>query len=158
MLLNIEISNLISEFYYHINPKGILVNNFSIGSFFKCKDSLPRSLRAGVIYKYSCPQDSCGSVYVGSTRRTLYTRTKEHQGLSRYTNEPLLNPGQSTIREHSERCGGALPVCLQDFQILDQLPKACDAELRIGESLYIMKECPNLNETRSAFPLKIANK
>ena len=156
VLLNIEISDLISEFFNHINPKGILMNNFSIGSFFKCKDVLPTSLRANVIYKYSCPQDFCESVYVGSTRRTLYTRTKEHQGRSRYTNQPLQSPGHSAVREHSERCGSDLQ--LQHFTILDQLPKACDVELRISESLHIFKDKPNLNETSSAFPLKIVKR
>ena len=156
VLFNIEISDLISEFYNHIQPKGILINNFSIGSFFRCKDALPRSLRANVIYKYSCPQDFCESVYVGSTKRTLYTRTKEHQGISRYTNQPLQNPGHSAVRDHSERCGGVLE--LQNFTILDQLPKACDVELRISESLHILKDNPNLNEMSSAFPLKIVNR
>ena len=154
MLFNIEISNLISDFYGHIQPRGVLINNFSIGSLFKCKDALPRSLRACVIYKYSCPQDYCGSVYIGSTKRTLYTRAKEHQGISRYTGQPLQNPGQSAIRDHCETFSSALQ--LQDFAIIEQLPKACDVELRIGESLHIMKEIPNLNETRSAFPLLVA--
>ena len=51
-----------------------------------------------VVYKYGCPK--CGDQYVGSTVRSLATRTAEHAGISVRTGLPLSQPPQSQIREH----------------------------------------------------------
>ena len=153
VLFNIEISNLISEFFFHIKRNAILVNNFSIGSFFKYKETLANSLCASVVYKYCCPQTDCGSAYIGSTVRTLNTRVMEHCGLSNRTGNPLSSPSQSSIRDHANRC--SVVPSPSEFKILASLPSQND--LRILESLYIFKEKPSLNEMTSAFPLKIVN-
>ena len=71
---------LISKFYYHIDLQIILVNRFTIGSFFRYKDSVPWPMRSSVIYTYSC--ELCASEYVGSTSRTLWARIAEHAGRS----------------------------------------------------------------------------
>ena len=153
VLFDIEISKLISEFFYHIKPIGVLINTYSIGNFFKMKDTLPKSLCACVIYKYSCPKENCGSVYIGSTIRTLLTRANEHRGLSTRTGRPLASPAHSAVREHSEQCSG--DVNLSDFSILGQMRASFDYELRLAESIHIIKERPDLNDMKSAFPLKI---
>ena len=153
ILLNIELTKLISEYFYTLDAKIILVNNFRIGSLFKAKDALPKSLQACVIYKYSCPLD-CGSMYIGSTARTLQTRVMEHRGISNRTGRPLAHPNQSAPRHHSmSRCSG--DVRSSDFTVIDNHKNSTD--LRILESLYIFKLKPNLNETASAFPLRIVN-
>ena len=153
ILLVKEISVLISENFPHIDPKLILANNHKIGTFFKYKDTLPKILQSSVIYKYCCPQSTCGSVYVGSSIRSLLIRGLEHKGYSPYTGLPL--PAQSkkhsAIRDHSENCSGV--VSLNDFQIISSLRNPTD--LRILESLYIATMKPNLNDKSSAFPLKI---
>ena len=151
ILFKIELSNLISEYFCHIEPNLVLTNNFRIGSFFNFKDSLPKTMRSSVIYKYCCPHN-CGSVYVGSTCRTLRIRAAEHRGFSPRTGQPLQNPSHSSIRLHSEQCSG--DVSLQDFDIIDSHRNSSD--LRILESLYILKLRPNLNEMSSAFNLRIA--
>ena len=153
VLFNIEVSKLISQFYYHLNPTGVLVNNLSIGSFFKCKDQLPKSLRSCVIYKYSCPQSNCGSEYIGSTIRTLGTRANEHRGTSIRTGRPLSKPSQSSIRDHCVQCAG--DVSLDCFKIIGQLRGCLDYELRLSESIFIHCQKPKLNDMNSAFPLKI---
>ena len=153
VLLNIQVSRLITEFYSHLKPVGILVNNYSVGSFFKCKDSLPLHMRSCVVYKYSCPQSNCGSEYVGSTLRTLGTRVMEHRGLSTRTEQPLLRPSQSSIRDHCVRCSG--DISLNDFVIIKQFSGPLDYELRLAESIHIFRDKPNLNDTNSAFPLQI---
>ena len=89
--LKIDLTNLISEYFPHIEPKLILVNSFSIGSFFPFKDAPPKCLRSCVIYKFRCVQP-CTSAYVGSTLRLLGTRIAEHRGLSIRTGQPLLHP------------------------------------------------------------------
>ena len=128
------------------------VNNFRIGSLFKFKDILPKNLCSSVVYEYCCPQ-GCGSVYIGSTIRTLHTRVCEHRGISNRTGNPLGCPSQSSPRAHSVRCSG--DVTSSDFRIIGGNKNPVD--LRILESLYILKLKPNLNETSSAFPLKILN-
>ena len=147
------LSNLISENFPHIDPKLILVNNSKIGTFFKIKDALPKSLQSSLVYRFRCPQGNCGSAYVGSTVRTLVTRVMEHRGVSIFTGLPL-NPcslKQSSVRSHSDSCGNL--VSLDDFEVLGH--QKHDVDLRILESLYILKTKPNLNEMNSAFPLKL---
>ena len=150
ILLNIELTKLISNYFYHIHPKIIQVNSFRIGSLFKYKDTLPKKLCSSVVYKYCCPLE-CGSVYIGSTIRTPHTRVMEHRGVSNRTGVPLSNPSQSSPRMHSAQCSG--DVTCSDFSILGGHRNFVD--LRILESLYILKLKPNLNETMSAFPLKV---
>ena len=153
VLFNIQVSKLISQFYSHLKPTGVLVNSYSIGSFFQYKDQLPKSLRSCVIYKYSCPQENCGSEYIGSTIRNLGTRANEHRGISVRTGRPLSKPSQSSIREHCVGCSG--DVSLSDFTIVGQLNNCCDYELRLLESIQIFVDKPKLNDMNSAFPLQI---
>ena len=154
VLLVKQLSHLISDHFAHLDPKIILVNSNKIKNMFSYKDTLPTLLRASVVYEYSCPQ-LCGSAYVGSTIRTLQTRVMEHKGLSVRTGRPVAHPPQSAIRQHSEQCSGGGPIPKDSFRILASLNNLTD--LRIVESLYIYKSKPSLNETTSAFPLKIIN-
>ena len=79
----------------------------------------------------------------------------EHKGLSTRTGRPLAQPPQSAIRQHSQQCCGGGPIPKDNFSILASINNSTD--LRIFESLYIHKSKPALNETSSAFPLKIVN-
>ena len=151
VLLIKELTNLITEYFPHIEPKLILTNQHKIGSYLSYKDKIPKILQSGIVYKFSCPQN-CGSAYIGSSIRTLQTRVMEHAGLSVRTQRPLTSPLQSAVRSHCVGCGG-VPVLLDNFEVINYRSGIID--LRILESLYIMKEKPNLNQTDSAFPLKI---
>ena len=54
-------------------------------------------------------------------------------------------------------CGGVHgDVSIDDFKVLGSRRNVI--ELRILESLHIHTKNPNLNETASAFPLKIVNR
>ena len=154
VLFSMSLTNLIKEHFPHIEPRMSLNNNFSIGSFFKIKEALPQTLRSSLVYKFSCPQ-LCGSVYIGSTIRTLKTRIFEHKGVSVRTDRPLAKPSQSSVRSHCEQCSGGSVVSSNSFEILSYCHDI--NELRILESLFIFKLKPCLNETNSAFPLKIVN-
>ena len=145
-----ELTKLISQYFFQINPKIVLVNNFKISSFFKYKDSNPKSLCSSIVYKYCCPQN-CGSTYIGSTTRTLYTRAMEHRGISDRSGRPRSNPVQSTPRDHSARCSS--DVTLSDFSIVGSQRNV--NELRILESLMILKQRPKLNKDESAFQLRV---
>ena len=151
VLLIKQLAALISESYPHIDAKLILTNDHKTGSYFNYKDRIPELLRSGIIYKYSCPQE-CGSSYIGSSIRTFHTRIMEHAGVSSRTLRPLTKPLQSAVRSHSVRCGG-VTLSASDFRVVAS--RSGQVDLRILESLYILKEKPNLNQTDSAFPLKI---
>ena len=129
VILKNELTKLISEYFFHIEPRIVLTNNFRIESFFKYKDRNPKSLCSSIVYKYCCPLANCGSEYIGSTIRTLYTRAMEHRGLSDRTGRPRTNPLQSTPRDHSARCSG--DVTLSDFSIIGSQRNPID--LRILE-------------------------
>ena len=151
-IMKAELNKLISEYFYHIDPQIILINKFKIGSLFKCKENSPKNLCSSIIYKYCCPRN-CGSEYVGSTVRTLFTRAMEHRGISNRTGRPLQAPVQSSPRNHSETCSS--DISLQDFSIIGGAKYITD--LHILESLKIFKLKPNLNGMESAHPLLVVN-
>ena len=155
VLLSIEIQKLISSYFSEIEPRATLVNNFKMSHIFPFKDVLPNELRSSVVYKYSCAHSTCASAYVGSTIRNLHTRVSEHLGVSNRTGLPLTNPPQSAIRSHAMQCPTS-SISLDNFKILATANSS--VHLRILESLYIYRLKPNLNETLSAFPLKIVNR
>ena len=48
---------------------------YTIGDTFKHKELQPKLHRHNVVYKLTC---SCGSVYIGQTRRNLQSRLHKH--------------------------------------------------------------------------------
>ena len=48
------------------------------------KDTVPRSLRSNVVYKFNCAE--CNSAYVGETSRHLSTRVREHLYIDKNSN------------------------------------------------------------------------
>ena len=144
-----ELERILVKYFPNFNFRIILVNKFTIGSFFGYKDRLPKTVQSSLVYEYSCAQ--CASRYVGSTHRNMYMRVAEHAGFSFRTQAPLTSPPFSAIREHSEQCNTS--ISSDDFKILDKNKFYTD--LRILESLYISKRKPQLNNSVSAFPLHI---
>ena len=149
--LRLELLNLLSKHFTHIDFKIVLVNKFSIGSLFNFKDKLSKGMLTSIVYRHCCAK--CASDYVGSTTRTLRNRVCEHAGRSSRTNNILSSPPHSAIRSHAEKCD--LPVRLEDFAVLGGAPNVID--LRILESLFIQQSKPKLNDMQSAFPLQIVN-
>ena len=143
-----ELETLLSKYFCHLDFKIILFNSFNIGSIFKVKDSLPKCLRSNIIYKFSCEQ--CSSEYVGSTSRALYVRVCEHIGKSHRTSRPLTTPVHSAIRSHGQLCSA--DVSIENFSIIGS---ATGFDLRILESLHILKLKPPLNDMQSSFPLSL---
>ena len=143
-----EITDLLSKFYPYLKPKIVLVNPFSIGSFFRYKDRVPKYCQSAVVYKFCCA--SCGASYVGSTIRNLHSRIQQHLGKSVRTGKFLSNPDPSPIRDHSLSCDHV--VSPDNFTILGKAYSLLD--LKILESLYIFEQKPSLNNMSSSFPLQ----
>ena len=86
---------------------------------------------------------SCGSTYIGQTRRILLSRIKEHD-----------------TSENSEICEHLLqnPSHRVDFNIPTILGSENDtARLLILESLFIQEQTPDLNNDSQSSPLIIFN-
>ena len=148
--MKIELHKLLNKYFIDISPRIILVNKFTISSFFKYKDTLPLMSRSSVVYKYVCSQ--CEAEYVGVTSRALHMRVAKHRGRSFRTNNILANPSHSSIRAHCEGTCNTR-VSSSGFSILDSAPDF--VSLRILESLHIFKLNPSINDTNSSFPLYI---
>ena len=119
-----------------------------MASYFKFKDSLPKSLRSGVIYQFNCAK--CNLSYVGSTWRFWERRLQEHVHISALTGEPLhggqiyapMQHGRTICQYHIQR---------DDFKIIGSEKNRY--LLRLKESLFIYKLRPQLNGTESSTKL-----
>ena len=96
--------------------------------------------RSKVAYRFNC---SCGSFYVGQTRRNLIKRLQEHQTSD--TSE-VYNHIQSNT-DHK--------VDFNNPQILTHSPDKY--KLLILESLFIQQLTPYLNLDSTSFPLHLFN-
>ena len=143
-----EITDLLSKCYPFLDPRMVLVNSLSIGSFFRYKDRVPKCCQSSVVYKVSCA--SCGASYIGSTFRNLPSRIQQQLGKSVRTGRFLVKPDPSPIREHSLTCDTL--VSQDNFSVIGRTSAPLD--LRILESLHIYKEKPHLNNMSSSFPLQ----
>ena len=144
-----DLTDLINNTFPFIKANIILINNTTIGSFFKFKDRLPSEMQSSLIYMFSC--DQTGSSYIGETRRHLFERIADHRGMSWRTDRPLSAPLHSNIREHTLSCQCTLKF--DNFKILTTAKH--DLDLKILESLYILKNKPNLNSNLTSYPLQI---
>ena len=145
------LANLLKKTIPDVNFRFIFVNNNTIGSMFKCKESIPTHFCSRVAYRYQCPD--CMSRYFGSTYRNLKIRISEHKGVSYRTNANITKPSFSKIRDHATECNH--PINEQGFSIKYRAKNTMD--LRIAESLCIIKEKPELNGTEFATKLLIFN-
>ena len=138
--LRTEIKDVVNKYYPHIDLKLIFTNKLSVGSLFRYKESLPAPLCSGVIYTYKCAL--CNECYTGSTSRQLQCRIAEHMGRSVRTNLPLSKNPISAIYDHSFKSGHS--ISKENFKIIDRHSNV--NQLRVLESLHILREKPSLNE------------
>ena len=98
-----ELVVLLGKHFSDVRFNIVLVNKFTVGSFFNYKDKLPMRLKSSLVYKFSCAQ--CASEYVCMTARTLDIRVDEHVGVSYRTGARLTQPPHSAIRDHRDSSG-----------------------------------------------------
>ena len=144
-----SLTGLLKKYVPNVQYRFIFTNRNTIGSLFKFKDSIPTLLCSKVVYCFCCRD--CKSRYLGSTFRNLKIRICEHKGVSYRTNAQITNPSFSKIREHALSCNHSFSE--QDFSI--KYRALCNSDLRIAESLLIMKEKPELNGNELATKLLI---
>ena len=111
--------------------------SFKVRNYFSLKCVTPKSLKANVVYKFSCLRDA-DQFYIGKTKRHLAVRVLEHTDLEKNN--------KSAIKDHIKIC----PVCvnsnlsIDNFKILTKCNN--DYETRINEALLIEKFKPELNK------------
>ena len=145
-----ELKRILSRNYTFVDFNFIFNNPRTIDSLFRFKDEIPKSMRAGVIYFYSCPKCPLGT-YVGSTERMIKVRIDGHRGVSHRTGNPLTTKEFSSIRNHSVQCKANILV--DDFKILGQHNEK--EALLVSESLHIKELRPTLNLDNSSVNLYV---
>ena len=122
-----------------INFRIVFHNDYKINSFFGFKDSLPDGIRSNICYLFTCPQ--CSMRYIGCSTRALNVRIYEHLGKSIRTNNFLIKPPFSAVRDHCHSLDH--PLNKSNFEILARLRNHNDTFL--AESILIRKLNPELN-------------
>ena len=142
-----EITKLVSKFYPQLDLRFIFKNSFSVGSFFRFKDSIPSMLQNDVVYLYTCAQ--CSATYCGETSRHLQTRICEHRGISSRTGQRLTKTNSNIFNHFLETDH---PVVSNSFKIVQRCKSGTT---KIHESIFIHKNSPSLNSKDSSMPLAI---
>ena len=141
------VSEIMHEFFPHVNLRLIFTNSMTIAKMFPFKDVVPKCVRSNVVYSYQC--GICHSTYIGETARHYKTRISEHRGISPLTGAPMAKV-TSHIFGHSLETGHDIKE--ENFNILYSRDPF---DLQISESIAIHELNPNLNDKNSSTPLKI---
>ena len=144
-----KLNKVFKEFMPYCNLRIVYNSNCRLKTFFRFKDSIPKLLRSGVVYKYQC--SGCNATYYGKTKRHLKVRISEHFGISALTGKNVKNYTQSSIKDHFFSCDHT--PSFDDFSILTS--ESNDFKLLLMESLLINRDKPILNKTVKSFPLEL---
>ena len=123
---------LLHLFKSHNCTVNIVFSTSKVSQYISLKDRTPHSLKSGVVYRYSCQNDS-GIAYIGKTKRHLFKRVAEHRS------------HLSSIRDHLLSCNHYCTdsFSCKSFSIL--YSNHSDFSLQIIEALCIKKFNPSLN-------------
>ena len=150
---SLSVKNSLKKLYREILPFCSLQIVFKTGnklsSHFKFKDSLPGTLRSGVVYQFKCAK--CNLSYVGSTWRFWERRLQEHLHISALTGKPLSGGQIYAPMQHARTCQYHLKR--DDFSIIGSEKNRY--LLRLKESIFIYKLRPQLNGTESSVKLHL---
>ena len=127
-----KVRTLIKKYCSNLTIK-LAFGSFKVKNLIKVKDSVPRSLRSRVVYKFTCA--GCNSVYVGETCRHISTRVREH----------LCTDKNSHVYKHLQSYKTCKDSCDEScFKVIDSAKTY--HQLKIKEALHILWEGPNLNK------------
>ena len=129
----------------NLNCTFILIDTtFNFEKLFQYKEQQEKLQKFGVVYEIQC---SCGSKYIGQTRRNLITRLKEHNS--------NCSPNQETdVTKHLIENSNH-NINFNNVKILAQSNNW--RKLLIKETLLIQYHSPNLNSDQSSTSLYMFN-
>ena len=131
-----KLQDKVQLFIIHVTNK--------LGQFFNHKQKQSLLLRSNVVYRLKC---SCGSCYIGQTRRNIKSRMEEHNPEAKFsyktdvTKHLLDNPEHTIDFEHPEILASASNL----------------KELMIKETILIQQHRPDINVDDSSLPLYVFN-
>ena len=110
-----------------------------IARFFSLKSKTPFILKARVLYKFPCLNDS-DTAYIGKTKRHIVTRAKEHV--------TPKESNKSEVKNHIFECNTCKnsQLSVENFSIMKQCKS--DYTCKIAEALFIKKFRPRLNKQK----------
>ena len=118
-----KVRTLIKKYCSNLTIK-LAFGSFKVKNLIKVKDSVPRSLRSRVVYKFRCA--GCNSVYVGETCRHISTRVREH----------LCTDKNSHIYKHLQSYKTCEDSCDEScFKVIDSAKTY--HQLKFKEALHI---------------------
>ena len=123
---------VLAKYIPQIDPTIIFYNNFKLKNFINHKEKLPASFDSMVVYEFLCP--NCQLAYIGSTKKSLFSRYHDHRGSSSRTGRMLSSPLYSNIRDHCEN-SCEYNFSIDNFSII--FKGSTENEIRIAESLLI---------------------
>ena len=127
-----KVRTLIKQYCSNLTIK-LAFGSFKVKNLIKVKDSVPRSLRSRVVYKFTCA--GYNSVYVGETCRHISTRVREY----------LCTDKNSHVYKHLHSYKTCKDSCDEScFKVIDSAKTYY--QLKIKEALHILWEGPNLNK------------
>ena len=144
-----NLKSLAKKYIPKCQIKIIFKSPAKLSSVFTFKDKLQSYLVSGVVYKYTC--SGCNSTYIGKTSRHTQKRFSEHMGKSPLTGKSLKGQCSTTVRDHMLECNTT--VCMNDFIIIGR--DADNYKLRVKESIFILRDNPNLNIQGQSVPLTL---
>ena len=118
-----------------------------LANCFRFKDKIPLCLRSNIIYKFAC--GSCNATYQGETCRHFKIRIGEHSRISPSTKKRSKSQKSIAVKERMFKCDQL--VSFGNFKFLSSSSSVF--QLKIKESLLILREQPILNKDEASLPL-----
>ena len=98
------------------------------------KDKISLHLKQNIVYKWSCPEESCSQFYIGESSRCLENKSERH---SSHVTHTIYIRGESDHHPHAN---------ISHFKVINQDSKQVAREAR--EAIHIMINNPALNHNR----------
>ena len=114
---------------------------------FHLKDSVPKILTSGVVYKFQC--GLCNKSYYRECVRHLAVRSGEHTGISPLTNKRVQPRKDSAVCHRLLNC--SYSPTFEDFS--DRCHENNKYLLELKESLLIMRDRLSMNRNVRSAPL-----
>ena len=144
-----NLKSMANRYFPQCEIKVIFKSPSRLSSLFTFKDQLPEYLLSGVVYKYTCGK--CKSTYIGKTKRHTRKRYAEHQGRSPLTGKLLKGQDSTTVRDHMLTCDTL--ISCENFKVIGT--DSDNTHLKIKESIFILRDKPNLNIRGKSIPLTL---
>jgi len=106
-----------------------------LSSLFSTRPKRPDLMKANVVYRFECQEDSCNASYIGHTTNTLQKRSSQH----RYHPSSIFKHYDI---EHNRPVPINNVLCNQ-FSVIYQFSNPVD--LKIAEAISIREEKPYIN-------------